>query len=844
MADYRYTDAQREAIEYRGGNVLVSAAAGSGKTSVLSKRVSCLVEEGTDIRKILVVTFTQKAAQEMKKRIRTELSDAAESKNDPMIAIQAELTESSDICTIHSFAQKIIRENFTLLDLPSDMHAVSDDTLNVYRSEAYDTVFEYFYENDDVHFLRFRDRYSKRDEKELIEILGKAYAYVKSQPEGVDWIKDKKNLDTVRFVDIEKERIRNELVRALNILEETHELSVNESFPEIQIQNDENDIIYVKKLIELLDAEDIAGFNKTLESYKIPSVFKNKKDEQSSPEKLKLQDMKRKARGILSSVKENDLITLKTELETEIPYIETTVSDLFHILKKYDEVYSSIKREHHVIDYDDMLHFAYELLSKKEVSEKYSRYYEYVFIDEYQDTNPLQEALLNSIEPSGGRFMVGDMKQSIYRFRLTDPTIFRNKTIRNDDIHLIKMNDNFRCERQIIDFVNHCMGNIMCNELGEITYDEEEKLIAPKDKELHEDNVEIMISKTDKRNAALDAEREAHNIADRIWLLLSEKDENGNRMYSQEDICILMRKFDYAPVYTSVLQNAGIDVRLTSGKDDPVANEIFLNLLRVINGYTSDIALLSVMKSFVGDFDENDFARIRGEGKDSSFSESFLRYTAFDNELGERCREFHNRISRYRSWEKMMPLEDLLIRLKNAEDFDSYIYLFPNGTEKKGIFDVFFQELLALAVDKSSLYELLYYVDKIKDNNRNKSRTAESVGSVQIMTIHSAKGLEFPVVILARADGGFSDKDKNSSFFFHNDLGITMDMVDEKQRIKIRSKAREIGKYVQDKEQLSEELRVLYVAMTRAKNKLIISGTVDDMDKIIRTFTIAPAWEV
>ena len=832
MAEIQYTASQKDAISYRGGNVLVSAAAGSGKTSVLSQRVCELVKEGQDIRRMLIVTFTQKASQEMRKRIRKTLSEAAENENRPQLAIQAEMTDSSDICTIHSFAGKVLRENFSVLGLPSDIHAVSDETIGVYRSEAYDELFERLYQEEDPSFLRFRDRYSGRDEKELVSIIEKAYNFVRSQPEGVEWIRKNRGLDREKYISIAREKTRNQLLLLQSMLEDSLELSINESFPEKQISNDMLDKRFAEDLIRLFDEGSYEQYMKLLQSYKIPAIFRVKKGEEVPPEKETLSEMKKKARDLLRDLASSDINEIGNMIDAELPYINETVDDLYHILSAYDEQYSAIKMEHHAFDYDDMLHFAYKALSDDMIASRYSSFYDHVFIDEYQDTNPLQEALLNRIEPSGGRFMVGDMKQSIYRFRLTDPTIFRSKTQNGGSIHLIKMNENFRCDGQIIDFINHVMSNLMGPELGEIVYDDEERLIGTGDRD--KDSVELMLTAVPKKNAVMSTELEAVNIAGRIKDLLQERDENGERRYREEDICILMRSLEnYAPRYAYIMQKEGIDVRLSSAEDDHLANDIFLNLLRVIDGFTSDIALLSVMKSFIGDFDENDFAQIRGASKDDSFSSAFLRYCEQNDTLAGKCRSFYRKIDMYRKWARTMALEDLLIRLKNAEDFDANIYMMVNGTDKENAFNTFFGSVMDAARDKSSLYELLYYMDRINRSYEKKSTKKESLGAVQLMSIHSAKGLEFPVVIIARMDSGFSTADSRNRFFMHNDLGISMDMVDEVNRVKKNSVVRELGDYAQKKEQLSEELRVLYVAMTRAKKKLILSGSTDDVSKIL-----------
>lgn len=838
MAEIRYTEAQRQAIYERNGDMLVSAAAGSGKTSVLSARISALVEEGAEIRRMLIVTFTSKAAMEMRGRIRRTLEQNAREKAMPRLAMQAEQADSADICTIHSFAAKVIKENFVQLGLSAQVHAAGEEQIGIYQAEAMEELLQEMYEQEDAQFLLLRDRYSGRDDTAIAREILRLYNYCMSRPEGVRWIRSGGLAQSEVYLKVVEEQNLAELGRLEDVLACCIQLEQQYEFPAGQLENNRADLVLAQRLKELY-AQDVSAYSRLLAEAKIPAVARKIENEAG---KRQLQEYKKQARVQLKKLQAGQPQQAEERICSELPYMKEMNEALYHVVSRFDQLYEAIKREHSAIDYDDMLRLAYRALSDPQTAKTYSARYDYVFVDEYQDTNPIQEALIGCLKPQGGRFMVGDMKQSIYRFRLTDPLIFREKAAAGSGVQVIHMNENFRSGDGIIRAVNRIMGGLMSEHLGELAYTRQEALLAGRSAA---GCAELMLTDAGEARDTREAARgEARNIARRIKVLLQERDEAGNPRYTQGDICLLLRNMEgYAGLYGAVLAEEGLDIRVNTGSAAfPAASEMFLNLLKVIDGFTSDLALLSVMKSFMGGFADADLAHIRAQVPAESFAESLLEYAQQQGPLAERCRTFLKKIDCYRGWAEAMTVKELLIRLKLSENYEAHLLAMPAGEEKHKLFADFFGKLLEWAEEQVSLYELLSYVSRVRRSGGLPKSAQEASGAVQIMSIHAAKGLEFPVVFIARMGTRFSARDKSAQFLLHDRLGIAMDLVDEKKRLIRRSFLRELAEYEQEKEQKSEELRVLYVAMTRARERLIFSAALKEPEQRMQSLCGKERW--
>ncbi|MGI6665566.1 MAG: UvrD-helicase domain-containing protein [Christensenellaceae bacterium] len=835
MAAFVLTEKQKEAIEAREKNILVSAAAGSGKTSVLAKRVAALVAEGADVRRMLVVTFTNAAALEMRLRIRRELEEHAEETGKYAMREQAEAVSAADINTIHNFGAKMIRENFSLLGLSADVAVLSEERGTLLRAEVMEAVIAALYAEQNEAFLLLRDRYGGRTDDGLVDALFSIYRFAKSREEGLHWLREVQKNDAEKYMQVAQEICETELVKLKQAMQACLALEAHYEITEKQQENNLEDLEMAETLAALFktDEDKYAVF---LQNAKVKNMARNAAEE---PIKERLSTQKKAGRETLKKLKAFLPQTISTRIAEELPYMHDVMDTIYMILTRFEAMYTAEKKAASVIDFDDMVSMPLELLQKEDIRAAYSARYDYIFIDEYQDTNPAQEAMLFAITPRGGHFMVGDMKQSIYRFRMADPTIFKEKMLRfaaEPDARLVHMNENFRSSPAVIDTVNHSMRHLMSEALGDIAYTENEALQAKIDTP---GGVEFLLTAYEKKNAEeYDKNRqEAHTIAQRILALLEERKEDGSINYHPEDICVLLRNTaGNLRLMAREFERYGIpvEVPMREGNTEPEI-EVFVNLLRVINGAYSDIALLSVLKSHIGGFTEPELACIRNHSdKKITFWAALFQYAQEENALGEKCAAILAQIELQRTYMRGLLLEDLLLQIKQETNYETFLAAQENGSMKRARFLLFFSACIAAAKEQNTLQGLIGYLDAVKEQTGSYYKQEKGVneGTVKLMSIHSAKGLEFPVVILGRMHTRFSTQDRQGAFLLQQTLGLAAEIVDEKNRIQKPTCVRELMKYVLERELKSEELRVLYVALTRAKEKLIFSAATDAPEKL------------
>lgn len=849
MAEMRLTERQSQAVYQRGGNLLVSAAAGSGKTSVLAKRIVSLVEEGADIRRMLVVTYTSLAAAEMRERIRKELSQRAQESGRYWLEAQAEYVQVADICTIHSFAARVIRENFLALGLPQNLRVGGQEEGDVLKDQALEQVFSRFYEEEDADFLSLRDRYSGRTDDKLKQMLLRIYEFCTSRAERLGWLEGAaENFDEQGMLDILRERCEIGMKRLCALLQRGQDLELTYEFCEKQEQNNQRELEQAQELTRLLH-QNFDAFGAAVSAFQISAL------ERKSPAgegKELLRALKAKEREILKELKEVLPSQALPLLRQESAYMRSLASSLHRVLIRFEKRYAQMKREAHMLDYDDMISHAYRLLQDKETAERYCGRYDYIFVDEYQDTNPVQEALISCISRGDNRFMVGDIKQSIYRFRLADPLIFLKKTREFEEgaagQQLIRMNENFRSAPGVIRPINFIMSRLMSRGLGEMEYSGLEQLIP---KQEGGGQVELLLTQfdaqEDEEQALSAAEKEAHSVAKRILELLEEKTPEGKPVYAPSDICVLLRKTkENTQVFAEVFAGYGLDSETPDGRFTQfIGVEVFVNLLKLVDSFGSDLALLSVMKSHIGGFDEAEMALIRQADREHSFYDAFARYAQYEDALGEKCRVFLGKIRRWRLLSRGLSLASFLTLLKNETDYLAHLAALPGGRSKKEAFSQFFERCLGYAGRQRTLFGLVGLLEEINKNKGAYSefrQAGDRSGCIRIMSVHKSKGLEFPVVILARMDSRFSNQDLQQSVLLHSSLGLASDIINEKQRTIRPTLTRSLFAYVMSKEMKSEELRVLYVAMTRARERLILSGVIRKQEEQLRELSQPYAW--
>lgn len=828
----RYTKKQEEAIFHRGNDILVSAAAGSGKTSVLSERAAQLVCEGGDIRRMLICTFTNAAAAEMRQRIVKRLSELAEESGNERLRAQSEYAAFADICTIHSFAQKIIRENvLTAEGIPTAHRVFGKDEMNLIKSRAMEECFDKLYEAEDEEFLRLRSKYSGRRDSELAVLIFSIYDYVNSLPERMDWLRAAAGNDFNYESKLKEER-KESASYALALIKRCIEIDERNEWKK-QADKDRSDAVYIENILK--EAEDPELSRKNIESFQLARLTPRLSPEE---EKDMLSALRDEIKAALA-----DLYSFSPKaIEVESEYMRREAQGFLHVLEAFEAEYEAEKRLRKGIDFDDMMRYANELLKKDEIAEEYLSRYDYVFIDEYQDTNPVQEELLSRVSRNGGKFMVGDIKQSIYRFRLADPTIFAAKADTfehgSGNEKLIRMNDNFRSLPGVTAPINHIMKRLMSKQFGEIDYDEREELIPGLS---GEGETQLMLT-IDADGEKLDAE--FSSIASKI-LSLYGKEIDGKKL-SWRDFGVLFRggKENLIPSATEIFEKAGIPVLTETGNHASSGMLIFINVLRLLHSFDSDIALLSVMRSHIGGFDESELAQIRQLDTAGSFYSAFAKYMDGSDQLSEKCRAFRKRIEAWRIHEQALGLADFLIYLKAETNFMAAMEALPDGERAAESFLSFFNAALEMAMfvrDGAELAERLLGIYEGSGALPLAEGEVEKPDAVSLMTIHRSKGLQFPVVIIAAADKSFNEDDMRRKLIWHKQTGIAADIIDENAHLSSPSECKRIVSHIKKKESRSEELRVMYVAMTRAEKLLIISGRVKREEELKNMLLAMPS---
>lgn len=817
----KMTERQRRAVETRGGSVLVSAAAGSGKTTVLARRIVELIKEGADIRRMLICTFTNASARDMRQRITAVIEEEAERSGSRRLAEQAEYCTVADICTMHSFAIKVCRENAIEMGLGAKVRVAAEQEAGALMARAMEKTLRELYEAEDTALLELRDRYFGVNDKPLVEDLFTLYDYAMSREEGLGWLAKEKKRPVLQLLFSHAAGCiahALELVRYVLELAETYGM-------EKQAAKCTDDAEMLEKLLETARTGDAEELAKRLSAAKIQSVSREACDKKEI-----IKERMKEARAALKEAVSMDVADAERRIAREESYIGEMERRYLHVLTEFSARYEEEKRKKQVIDLNDAFLLGCRILEDEGRRRHMAERFDYVFVDEYQDTNPVQESFLSRI--CDNRFMVGDIKQSIYRFRLADPDIFAKKADAfgggADGNVMIHMNENFRSAPAVIDFINRVMERLMTQETAEIAYTAEHRLTAGLKKE---GGTEILV--TEATGEAPPVAEEAACVARRIGEL-----HDGGVCYG--DIAVLVRTRTHLGEILEAFSGAGIPTECIDGQIVAMEEvEVFMNLLRLIDGSGDDVMLLSVMRSHLGRMGERDLAQIRAAHQDGTVKEAFLAAAKTGN---DKCARLLALLTQARAMERAMRLTEFLPALARLSAYEAHMEALPDGARRANTWRVFFAGLLELAALEESLYTLLMTMDAVKDREGAYARiTEESAGldCVHLTTIHKSKGLEYPVVILmdTAARKGGRDRGKVT---IDRDMGLATDIDDVENRKREKTLVRELFKMRAAKSEYAEEVRVLYVAMTRAKDRLILSAAVADPEKYMERFCAPP----
>ncbi|NLW90587.1 MAG: helicase-exonuclease AddAB subunit AddA [Syntrophomonadaceae bacterium] len=857
-----WTDEQTQAIDARGCNLLVSAAAGSGKTAVLVERIiGLLVRDGVDIDRLLVVTFTQAAAAEMRARISRALMEVLteDSSSEERMRRQLNLLGRASISTIHAFCTDVVRSNFHVIDIDPHFRIADAAESDLLKQETIDEFMEMEYEKGHPAFLGLVDRFgSSRSDKGLQDILLQTHSFIQSQPQPLEWLLEKVKAFATSEEDFfesnilmitMKRQICLQLETARDRFNEALAIAMSPGGPVTYLEALQNDLIIVQELLFHADS-DIKTFYTQLEELNHLSLNRVNRDADREMAK-KAKDLRDEGKALLHEIKTGFLFkspeTMYQEMKSIYPYLEY----LYQMTEDYSRLFQIKKAEKSLLDFNDLEHFALEVLKHAELREEYQRRFSYVFVDEYQDSNLVQESIINAIKRTDNLFLVGDVKQSIYRFRLADPTLFLSKqasygTEESALDRRIDLKTNYRSQEEIINGVNYLFRNIMSPDLGEIHYDEFAELkpgLGRHESEesylelcLIEKNMETISDDLDE--APLDhIQIEAGWIANRIEQLLGQEmwdtKQQCNRLTEYRDIVILLRATRrWAPIFSETLTARGIPVFADSGIGYFASVEVgvFLNLLRLIDNHCQDIPLLSVMRSPLAGFSLDDMIAIRIEDRDMAFHQAVELYAGkHQDELASKLQDFIKTLHRWKEESRWLPIDEFIWRLLIETGYYHYSGAMPGGEQRQANLRILVER--ARQFEDSTmrgLYQFLRFVERLQSGNGDMGMAkilGENDNVVRIMSIHKSKGLEFPIVILAGLGQQFNLGDTNDPMLFHRDLGLGPRYVNPQSRTIIDTMARAVLRRKIRLESLSEEMRILYVAMTRAQARLIIYGT-------------------
>lgn len=921
-----WTKHQQAAIDQRGVDLLVSAAAGSGKTAVLTERVlqrvlGTIDEEPIDLDRFLIVTFTSAAAHEMKERINQKLSDHMEALQKEILETQNQkiyqqivylekqitLLQTASISTIHSFCLRVIKTYFHQLDIDPNIKVAQEAELDILKVEILEQILEEKFEQEDKVFLKLVERYaSLQTYLPLIQLILEIYTFSKSTPFPNSWLDEKVQLLTQAYQSLEdtpwsnviKHSIQNQIQSINTLYEQAYVLCKHSNGPALYQSVIEEDLKQINT-IRLEDSlEDIIA---KLKQIKFSTLPRNKQEcDETLKERVK--EYRDFAKELIKKMQEEFLFIGDGKMLTQLPKAGQLMQSLVELIKLFEQRYQEAKKNAGIVDYHDLEHLCMKVLinpqfnqtgiletiTYTDAAKELSQFYQEIYIDEYQDSNTVQEMILNALaeaSPSNRptRFMVGDMKQSIYRFRLANPLIFSNKyetwdkyseqgKIQSQQI-CIDLSQNFRSRENILYGINEIFEQIMSKEVGDLEYDQYAQLRVgnlyqhdnthdaecikiAEDIELHL----IETKETQKENqeeSELEefkaAELEAMMVAERIHRLLKgegnpthvyDKSLGTYRKVEARDIVILLRATqNKAAIYEKALTLRGIGAYadVNSRFFDAIEIQIAISMLKIIDNPLQDIPLITVLRSPMVGVSLDDLIIIRKSLEKGSFYEALKVYAEKDEAKLE-IKAFMQQLQDYRIKSSHVTIEELIAKIYVQTGYYEYVGMLTTGTRKQANLDKFKAYANEFEIHrKGRLFHFIQYLEQLSkksDSIGEAKLIGENENLVRIMSIHKSKGLEFGIVFLCDTAKRFNNNDLMRNVMLHSNLGLAPDFIDSEEHVKYPTIPRLALKTQLLSENISEEMRVLYVALTRAREKLIITGAIPDFKKQVKKWSL------
>lgn len=897
----RWTPEQQSVISLRDRSMLVSAAAGSGKTAVLVERIISMITDRRhpiDVDQLLVVTFTNAAAAEMRERVLNAIEQAAE-KDPANLHLQRQMTliHNAHITTIDSFCLDVIRNHFHKIHLEPGFRIADEGELKLLREDVCDEVLESYYQAKDPRFLTFADSYSgAKNDLQIKEMILRLYDFSQSYPWPEEWLSGcAKQYRADSLEELEQKKWIADFLSYLHVritgmaesYRQVYQYTLDEDGPQVYEGTIKDDLRQLEELINCGHLQEWQEKLSTIDFKNLPAARKytgseakkNAVTESRKWIKKQVQDLKKKY--------------FASDMQVQLELLGKTagmVEILIGLTTSFAKCFAEEKAKKNIVDFSDVEHNALSVLvdvktkQPTETAAEYRKQFREIMIDEYQDSNYVQEALLTAVsgipERQENLFMVGDVKQSIYRFRLARPELFMEKydtfSLDDGDRQRVDLHKNFRSRGEVLDVVNDIFYRIMGRDLGNVEYDREAALYQGADYEPYEDTnccqpecilVEEDIYSDDNRMT------EARVIAQRIRELIGEQEIPGKQY---KDIVILLRSLSgWAESFQKVFEQEGIPLIVSSRTGYFSAQEvqIVLAMLRIIDNPRQDIPLAAVMKSMIGGFSAAELAQIKAKYPGFAFYECVRKLASESENQGEeegqnpdyeenesgrekpdlfsdkRTDDFYLKNSRLRkktaqfvtlldSFRKRVPYTPIHLLLQQIYDetgYRNFVTALPAGEQRRANLDMLLEK--AIAYENTSyhgLFHFVRYIDRLMKYDVDYGEAeiiSEQENAVRLMTIHKSKGLEFPIVFAAGMGKQFNMQDSSSSMIFHPEYGIGLKWFDLEKRTKSDTLIRQIFSIEAKKENLGEELRILYVALTRAKEKLILTGFRKDTEE-------------
>lgn len=923
-----WTEEQSKAIN-ENGNLLVSAAAGAGKTAVLTERIVRIISEGASIDELLIVTFTRLAAAEMKERIEKKLAELAQKTDDAEKRRRLDAAASSviraNISTIDVFCRNVLLRNYHKVGLDPAFRTADDAESEVMMDRVLEEVLENFYldaerERDDASLFLIEALDSREN---LALLIKNIHRFINARPDPILWLEECAErydvgdgfdrafaVSSERFIKLARRNIKVFYTLAKEVAER---LGASEGGEKLYAAVHRD----MEELLALSECADYDSWHNALCDYKPGRLPKTAG---GAPDDIK--KYRDELKKFIEKLK--DMFALsKSDEEIIARSLHPVMLKLIELVKAFSEGFIAVKRENSLVDFADMEQLCLLALADEEVAEEYRQKFSHIFIDEYQDTNSVQDSIFKRISRGDNIFMVGDVKQSIYRFRQAEPELFLEK-YRSYDGRIgtrIDLNKNFRSNTAVLNATNRVFYSLMKGETGEIDYSDNAEL-HPRDDaergsveldllELSEQlykNVDKSVENMDNSShiTAFDAdnseaegesedgaaqserleelenvEAEANFIADKILDIMNndevyDKDTKAKRKPRFSDFAVLMRVTrGFALRLVNALNKRGIpsSAELGDGYFDAVEVQIFINLLRIIDNLRQDIPLASVMLSPIGGFNEGELALVKSEFRGEEFHDRpfadrlFAAKSAFsEHERGEcilneekagvfkKVSEFIDKILEYRELGRLTEVSRFLGRLFDETRFALFAGALPSGEVRRANLDMLFERAASFeSIGGRSLHGFVNYLDSLRENSRLGAAQMPGEDAVRVMSIHKSKGLEFPVVFICALTSHFNNRDMTAHAILDRDLGMGLrvnrgfyrlsELPSELAKMAGRSLIRRAIEAREQEKLVSEEMRVLYVAMTRAQERLFLVGAhkkmADFIEKNARELTDA-----